>query len=155
VSGPTPTPWIANDAHSGGNQTWRLESLHEHGVVNDGWVIAEFFGPDAEANAKLCATVRIAKPQPVERTERGFAIDHFTDRNGVRCSIQKSSLADEDCIWLGCVDPDPKTFVPGKSWQSHKLPPQTICNTRMHLTVEQVEALLPLLQHFVATGELP
>lgn len=64
-------------------------------------------------------------------TERGFAVAEFIDRYGFACSIQKSSIATEDCIWLGVND------------------------QRMHLTQEQVAALLPLFQHFVTTGELP
>ena len=53
MSGHTPGPWIANAAHSG-NCVWRVESAHDHGAVNDGWAVAEFFGPDAEGNAALC-----------------------------------------------------------------------------------------------------
>lgn len=34
-------------------------------------------------------------------TQRGFLRGEFTDRYGVKCSIQKSSLATEDAIWLG------------------------------------------------------
>lgn len=64
-------------------------------------------------------------------TVRGFLLGQFWDRYGELCSIQKSSLATEDAIWLG-VD-----------------------EHRMHLTQEQVAALLPLLQHFAETGDLP
>lgn len=69
---------------------------------------------------------------------RGLNRATFLDRYGVECSIQNSSLATEDAIWLGqqhcgkCDDP-----------------------TRMHLTREQVAALLPALQHFVDHGALP
>ncbi len=48
----TALPWIANIEHSGSG-FWRIESKNEHGVVNDGYVIAEFSGPDAEQNCKL------------------------------------------------------------------------------------------------------
>lgn len=65
-----------------------------------------------------------------EKTQRGFSIVNFTDLYGAECSLQKSSLATEDAIWLG-VD-----------------------TARMHLTQEQVSELLPLLQKFVNTGEL-
>lgn len=63
--------------------------------------------------------------------DRGFLRGQFTDRYGFPCSIQKSSLATEDCIWLG------RDLV------------------RMHLTREMAAELIPLLQHFVETGELP
>jgi len=70
------------------------------------------------------------------KTNRGFAVVEFIDRYGVPSSIQKSSLATEDAIWFGIDGPD------------------NIC-TRMSLTREQVKALLPVLKHFVKTGELP
>lgn len=63
-------------------------------------------------------------------TERGFMRGEFKDRYGKDCSIQQSSIATEDCIWLG-VD-----------------------NERMHLTPQMAADLIPLLQHFVETGEL-
>ena len=37
----------------------------------------------------------------MDTTARGFAIREFEDRNGIACSIQKSSVATEDLIWLG------------------------------------------------------
>lgn len=66
--------------------------------------------------------------------DRGFLRGEFTDRYGEKCSIQKSSLASEDCIWLGCNRPR---------------------GARMHLTREMAADLIPLLQHFVETGDLP
>jgi hypothetical protein len=72
---------------------------------------------------------------PVKRTPRGFAYALFRDRNGKECSIQKSSLATEDCIWLGEELGDRR-------------------GERMHLTRDQVADLLPLLQRFVETGEI-
>ena len=56
-----------------------------------------------------------------ELADRGFLVGTFTDHNGEKCSIQESSLATEFCIWLGQDD------------------------SRMHLTVENVRALLPPL----------
>lgn len=72
-------------------------------------------------------------------TNRGFDVAVFTDFYGSECSIQKSSLATEDCIWLG-VD---KHFNPENEGSS-----------RMHLTREMVRELLPLLHQFEASGEL-
>lgn len=66
----------------------------------------------------------------IKKTQRGFDLIEFVDHYGAACSLQKSSLATEDCIWLGT-------------------------NTnRMHLTQEQVSQLLPHLQEFVENGEL-
>jgi len=89
------------------------------------------------------------------KTHRGFALIEFTDRYGAKCSLQKSSLATEDAIWLGPDDADPKQLVPGEGWQPVALPENINMTTRMHLTREQVAELLPVLNHFVDTGELP
>ena len=81
----------------------------------------------------------------MDQTQRGFAIKRFKDRYGCNCSIQKSSLATEDAIWFGidAAFPSAAETVSG-----------TIPERRMHLTQEMVAELLPLLQHFVETGEL-
>lgn len=73
----------------------------------------------------------------IERTNRGFSVARFTDRYKSKCSIQNSSLASENAIWLG-VDTD----FEGKE-----------C-TRMHLTVKMVRELLPLLHDFVDHGSI-
>lgn len=65
-----------------------------------------------------------------EKTIRGFDLIRFTDRYNNKCSLQKSSLATEDAIWLG------------------------IEQQRMHLTQDIVKSLLPFLQKFSDTGEL-
>jgi hypothetical protein len=66
----------------------------------------------------------------LKKTNRGFAIAEFIDRYGEKCSIQKSSLATENCIWLG------------------------VHENRMHLTPKMVANMLPLLQRFAETGDL-
>lgn len=76
----------------------------------------------------------MAEPFELTTTARGFAILRFADRCGAPCSLQKSSLAGEDCIWLGRDG----TNEPG----------------RMLLTQEMAAALLPHLQRFAETGEL-
>lgn len=72
------------------------------------------------------------------KTQRGFAYGTFQDRYGSKCRIQKSSIGTEDAIWLGV-----ETAFNGKDSES------------MHLTRPMVARLLPMLQHFVVTGELP
>lgn len=89
----------------------------------------------------------------LKKTERGFEYAEFTDYNGVSCSIQKSSLATEDAIWLGCNEADPQHLT-SSGWEKLRFPKDTVFITRMHLTREQVAILLPLLQNFVDTGEL-
>lgn len=93
------------------------------------------------------------------KTGRGFGIIEFSDSKGVECSIQKSSIATEEAIWFGCDDADPHYFVPygNPAWRKLEKPPEAqdwIFNTRMHLTRKQVEKLIPVLQHFVDTGEV-
>lgn len=87
-------------------------------------------------------------------TERGFERIVFEDRNGVKCSLQVSSLATEDAVWLGCNEADPHVMVPGEGWKPFPLPDVSIANTRMHLTAKQVKELLPFLRKFVKTGRL-
>jgi hypothetical protein len=77
-----------------------------------------------------------------EHTERGFARVDFDDRYGSRCSLQKSSLAEEDAIWLGQNEPE-----------FHHVTGSALC--RMHLTRADVIWLLPMLEHFAKWGELP
>lgn len=73
--------------------------------------------------------------------DRGFLRGEFLDRYGEKCSIQKSSLATEDCIWLGCnhetVDPQGRP-----------------CGARMHLTKAMAVDIVMHLQRFIETGEL-
>lgn len=95
--------------------------------------------PGETANDAMERLVLAHKERCMETTPRGFARLDFTDRYGQACSIQKSSLATEDAIWLGC---DAGLHVDGQ------------CCARMHLTQEMVKELLPLPHRFVETGEL-
>lgn len=88
------------------------------------------------------------------RTHRGFAFVEAHDSYGKQFSIQKSSLATDDAIWFGIDDPEPRVLKPGQGWVPLELPADVNINTRMHLTREQVAQLLPVLQHFVDTGEV-
>ena len=85
-------------------------------------------------------------------TSRGFARVDFTDRYGVECSLQQSSLATEDAIWLGCNEPSPRRLAPGQGWQPVTLPEGTQCDTRMHLNRDQVAKLVVALQHWLVSG---
>lgn len=92
-------------------------------------------------------------------TDRGFSYINFKDYYGVQCSIQKSSLATTDAIWIGVDDADPKILASeiidgGTGWAKYPIPESVVMNTRMHLTRKQVEELLLVLQFFVETGEL-
>ncbi|PAL25509.1 DNA-binding domain-containing protein [Sphingopyxis sp. GW247-27LB] len=74
----------------------------------------------------------MAPPAPVEfsATSRGFSRGEFIDLYGKPCSVQDSSLATADAIWLG------------------------VHENRMHLSREHAAALLPLLQRFIDTGSI-
>lgn len=97
-----------------------------------------------------------------EKTERRFDIIKFKDRYDVECSIQKSSLATEDAIWLGCSEIEIQTFIPGPGWRKWTIEQlkivlggrEIVANNRMHLSIEKVRELLPILHRFVDTGEI-
>lgn len=99
-------------------------------------------------------------------TARGFALVEFSDHYGVQCSLQKSSLVEPDCIWLGVNDAKPimlwhHALGAGvqtdarTGWVDYPLPENVEIHTRMHLTQDMVRELLPTLQHFAEHGELP
>lgn len=98
-------------------------------------------------------------------TDRGFPRGQFADFYGNQCSIQKSSLATADAIWLGVDDANPKVLHGDAKmlgiatdatcgWVPYPIPEAVSLTTRMHLSREQVAQLLPILERFVATGEI-
>jgi hypothetical protein len=100
------------------------------------------------------------------KTLRGFSLIEFRDLYHAACSIQKSSLATEDAIWFGIDEANPKILASKtgqinpetgevSGWVKYPIPDDVLITTRMHLTREQVAAILPILQVFVETGELP
>lgn len=64
------------------------------------------------------------------KTNNGFDFVSFKDDYGNQCSLQESSLATEDAVWLGVDD------------------------FRMHLTRKQVKVLFKYLKRFKKTGQL-
>lgn len=101
----------------------------------------------------------------IDKTARGFAIIKFIDRYGVKCSLQKSSLASEDAIWFGVDDPEPKMLATDAhklgieteetcGWIPYGLPEELQLATRMHLTQAQLRMLLPHLLIFAEAGDL-
>jgi hypothetical protein len=101
------------------------------------------------------------------KTDRGFRGYGFDDRYDNKCSIQDSSLATEAAIWFGIDDPEPQILASraqqfgvdpkGETtgWVPYPIPREVSLKTRMHLTVDQVRELIPLLQYFVEHGSLP
>lgn len=107
----------------------------------------------------------------VNKTLRGLNLIKFIDDNGEKCSLQASSSASEDKVWLGIDDAKIREFYPypreiDDSWveipqeeveAKLKHRPQNKIyykNQRMHLTRKQVANLLPHLQKFVKTGDI-
>ena len=86
--------------------------------------------------------------------DRGFLRGEFRDRNDELCSIQKSSVATEDCLWLGADKQRLMHLVSDEGWKELPIPDGAmIYPGRMHLTRKMVKKLIPLLQKFVETGE--
>ena len=105
----------------------------------------------------------------MKHTERGFNYIEFKDQYGAKCSLQKSSSAMQDCIWLGLDDANPQIMCSDaikmglkereynendNGWCKFSIPKEVLLTTRMHLTQKQVKELLPHLQKFVETGEI-
>lgn len=100
-------------------------------------------------------------------TARFFRIGTFKDRYKKECSIQESSLAEDHCVWLGIDNADPQIMAADAiklgldtkgqttGWMPYPLPEEVTFNTRMHLTQEMAEELIPILTYFVKTGYLP
>lgn len=86
-------------------------------------------------------------------TKRGFDVVEFKDHYNSPCSLQKSSLADLDAVWLGVDDANPMIMT-SDGWDVYDIPQEVQLTTRMHLTRDQVRELLPYLQAFVDTGEI-
>jgi len=102
----------------------------------------------------------------LKKTARGFAYYEFKDDNGINCTLQKSSSALTDKIWLG-ADAEIKEFYPppremDEAWfdvtdlspLKHRPENEIHVFSRMHLTRNQVKKILPILQRFVETGEI-
>jgi len=93
------------------------------------------------------------------KTERGFDVIEFEDDYGHSCSLQKSSVATRDCIWLGIDNASPQIMASdtqqgGTGWVDYHIPDNVLLWTRMHLNRQQVRDLLPYLQQFADTGDI-
>lgn len=89
----------------------------------------------------------------------------FNDLYGSKCSIQKSSLAEKDAIWLGIDDAQPQVLHgdakrlgietnASEGWIPYPIPEEVLLTTRMHLDRTQADKLVKILTRFVATGEI-
>lgn len=92
-------------------------------------------------------------------TERGFGLIRFQDLYGETCNIQKSSLADEDAIWIGVENANPRFLAKEvrddlTGWVKYPVPESVLMSTRMHINKEQAKEIMAILQKFVDTGDL-
>lgn len=92
-------------------------------------------------------------------TQRGFSLIEFNDIYGSECSIQKSSLATEDAVWIGINNANPKimasqTSKGGTGWVPYDIPENVLLTTRMHINCEQAKEVSIILRHFAEYGEL-
>lgn len=92
----------------------------------------------------------------IKQNDRGFQIGHFVDTHKNGCSIQQSSDAMQECIWVGIDHPRLTVFENHHhgNYIVTEMPENFMVNSRMHLSREQVAELLPHLQKFVETGYL-
>ena len=86
-----------------------------------------------------------------EKTERGFGRYMFKDTYENQCSIQKSSIATEDRIWIGFDDLNLYDKISGKPV---KAPDNVSAFTRMHINREQAKAIVEVLNTFIETGDI-
>lgn len=103
-------------------------------------------------------------------TNRGFALINFEDTKGNKCSIQKSSLVDDDYMWLGISKPSHSIMVSDASkvgidisnrtgeelhgWMDYPIPDEVFVDSRMHLNKQQAKELVKVLKVFIRKGEL-
>ena len=101
----------------------------------------------------------------INKTNRGFELLEFSDKNGLKCNIQKSSVATEDCLWLGVEDANPLILASSAElfgvktnhktgWVEYPIPDAVLLSTRMHLTQKQAYRIAKHLIRFSKTGEL-
>lgn len=106
--------------------------------------------------------MKLGKPTT---TARGFGIIKFRDDYDAPCSIQQSSNAGRNCLWIGIDDAAPKILHGNarrlgvechvnSGWVPYPIPEEVLLSTRMHLNEKQVKALIKTLQGWIDTGDL-
>ena len=76
-------------------------------------------------------------------------------------------MATDDALWIGISDPETKILKSAalrmglkpegeiSGWMKFPIPEEVLISTRMHLSRDQIKQLMPILQSFVDTRELP
>lgn len=78
----------------------------------------------------------------------------FTDYYGNNYIIRKSEIDAPPAIWIGPKELELSEYVPNQGYVPITLPKDCCGNHFILLNQAQVAALLPMLQRFVATGEI-
>lgn len=100
-------------------------------------------------------------------TQRGFIKLLFRDSYDKLCSLQESSNAEDDFIWLGIENAEPLIMKqdavklgliskdkPTAGWMDYPIPEEVLLHTRMHLNKEQATILGLKLLHFGTSGNI-
>ena len=102
----------------------------------------------------------------VNKTERGFEKLEFKDAYDISCSLQQSSAASFNALWVGVDDPNPvilvtdavrlglPTFGKTHGWVPYEIPNDVLLHTRMHMNEDQVRGMIAHLQSWLDTGSL-
>lgn len=111
-----------------------------------------------------------------KKTDRGFTLVQFKDKNGRQCSLQQSSAIGNyddsldnpgsSFVWLGVDDANPQimksrakelglAIPPGDvcGWIPYPIPEAVQLSTRMHLNREHAKWLIGRLQQWLTTGD--
>lgn len=102
-----------------------------------------------------------------EPTCRGFNRYIFKDFYNNQCSVQESSSAGVQQIWIGIDDADPKIMasdanrleIPNltgetRGWIPFQIPDEVLLSTRMLLDREQARHIGMMLLNYAKTGKL-
>ena len=100
-------------------------------------------------------------------TQHGFIKLLFKDSYDNLCSLQESSNAEDDFIWLGIENAEPLIMEqdavklgliskdrPTAGWVDYPIPEEVLLHTRMHLSKEQATILGLKLLHFGTSGDI-
>jgi hypothetical protein len=91
-------------------------------------------------------------------TERGFDRFKFTELNGHKCSIQKSSIAETDLCWIGCEENILYRPTPSKRrkvMEEFRLPSGSYqISTRMELSQEDCSIVLDKVKKYLGGGKV-
>lgn len=100
-------------------------------------------------------------------TQRGFIKLLFKDSYDNLCSLQESSNAEDDFIWLGIENAEPLIMEqdavklgliskdkPTVGWVDYPIPEEVLLHTRMHLSKKQATILGLKLFHFGTSGDI-